>query len=615
MAYRLIKGTNDFRTWCLQHDRLDLLSEWDAEKNLPLTPDEVAYGSAKKVWWIGGKCGHSYQAALNKRTSDGTGCPYCTGSHAKLLVGFNDLATTNPEIVADWDYEKNGPLLPTMVMKGQHIKVWWKGACGHSWESTVYHRVGGRGCPICADEAKTSFPEQVLYFYAKQVFPDAENGNMEALGNKELDIFIPSLNVALEYDGERWHKDLKKDLTKNRLCREKGIKLIRVREIGCPRMKDEDGVSVIPCVSADESSLMDSVLKAFEIIGRCPDIDFDRDRQRIYAEYLIRKREDSLASRYPSIAEEWDYERNEGLAPENVSAKSAKKVWWVGKCGHHWQAAIASRTNMNSGCPYCAGKLLKGFNDLETLRPDVLKNWNYSKNKGLKPSDFTVNSKTKIWWHCSTCGNDHFAPISYKVKFPDSCPYCSHKTADEGVTDLAAINPQLASEWDREKNGELKPNQVLPRSDKKVWWICPKGHSYQATVSNRTNGRGCPICSGRVTVVGVNDFATMHPELLAEWDYEKNEKDPSEYAEHQRVLVWWKDSQGRSWRQTIEARSYGHGFNERAKRKVMNLDTGVIYSSLAEAGKSCGLKSGDAIAYCCKGKLKTAGGYRWKFLN
>ena len=62
------------------------------------------------------------------------------------------------------------------------------------------------------------------------------------------------------------------------------------------------------------------------------------------------------------------------------------------------------------------------------------------------------------------------------------------------MSDLATLNPQLANEWDYEKNGELKPEDFTCGSDKKVWWKCEKGHEWQATINNRNNGTGCPIC-------------------------------------------------------------------------------------------------------------------------
>ena len=67
--------------------------------------------------------------------------------------------------------------------------------------------------------------------------------------------------------------------------------------------------------------------------------------------------ENDLTTIYPSIAKEWNYERNMGIKPEGVTSKSHKKVWWKCSKGHEWQAVISNRTGKNStGCPYCSGK-------------------------------------------------------------------------------------------------------------------------------------------------------------------------------------------------------------------------------------------------------------------
>lgn len=52
------------------------------------------------------------------------------------------------------------------------------------------------------------------------------------------------------------------------------------------------------------------------------------------------------------------------------------------------------------------------------------------------------------------------------------------------------------SEWNWAKNNELglNPNLLTYGSAKKVWWICDKGHEWQARISSRVNGTGCPIC-------------------------------------------------------------------------------------------------------------------------
>ncbi|MBQ8623595.1 MAG: zinc-ribbon domain-containing protein [Oscillospiraceae bacterium] len=77
----------------------------------------------------------------------GRGCPYCSGK--KILSGYNDLATTNPNLATEWHPDKNGVLLPTMVSPGSHKKVWWLCKKGHEWQASIENRSKGSSCPIC----------------------------------------------------------------------------------------------------------------------------------------------------------------------------------------------------------------------------------------------------------------------------------------------------------------------------------------------------------------------------------------------------------------------------------------------------------------------------------
>ena len=127
----------------------EVAREWHPTKNRALLPSQVPPTSKRRVWWL---CplGHEYVAAVGMRTMRNSGCPYCAGK--KVLTGFNDLATTQPEIAAQWHPTLNGSLTPQMVTAGSHKKVWWICAEGHIWKAAIYSRAGKqkRGCPVCA---------------------------------------------------------------------------------------------------------------------------------------------------------------------------------------------------------------------------------------------------------------------------------------------------------------------------------------------------------------------------------------------------------------------------------------------------------------------------------
>ncbi len=97
----------------------------------------------------------------------------------------------------------------------------------------------------------------------------------------------------------------------------------------------------------------------------------------------------------------------------------------------------------------------------------------------------------------------------------------------QGINDLASQCPELLKEWDYEKN-VISPEEITPGSNRKVWWLCEKGHSWEANISNRKKGRGCPFCSGKRVIEGMNDLCSLRPDLIKEWDYEKNMIKPTE---------------------------------------------------------------------------------------
>jgi hypothetical protein len=104
-------------------------------------PSKFTYGSEKKVSW---KCpeNHIYEMPIQKRTSRGDGCSYCSGK--QVLKGFNDLKSTNPALAKQafgWD--------PSTVTSGSGKKLIWKCSLGHYWEATVSHRSKGSGCSVC----------------------------------------------------------------------------------------------------------------------------------------------------------------------------------------------------------------------------------------------------------------------------------------------------------------------------------------------------------------------------------------------------------------------------------------------------------------------------------
>ena len=179
---------------------------------------------------------------------------------------------------------------------------------------------------------------------------------------------------------------------------------------------------------------------------------------------------------------QWD-ERNAPLTPKTVSYGSKKKLWWHCRKGHSWQAAVYNRS-AGSGCPYCAGKAVEsGGNDLASVYPELAKQWDAVKNAPLTPADVTPHTHRKVWWKCAQ-GHEWQASVHSRAQ-GTGCPICTNHIPVVGENTLADRFPQVAQEWDYEKNAPLTPEQVLPGTSRRVWWICPNGHSYRSARSGK----------------------------------------------------------------------------------------------------------------------------------
>lgn len=519
MGKKLIEGVNDFASWCIQNGRETLLAEWDTENN-SCTPNSKSFGSHYKAAWKCSKCGYKWQAITKSRSLLNAGCPKC--GFAKMSIAqsqptaFGDVEsfckTHQLEwLLNEWDDEENNGLKPSEVARSSRkYKIAWKcSMCGYQWKLSPNARIRVFSddqlrvseCPMCLKEKKTSFPEQAIYYYVTKGFADAVNGDITTIG-MELDIFIPSLMMAIEYDGYAWHQDTGKDLRKNDLCKQNGVKIIRVREIGCPPLVDDNYCKVISIQANNREDLSMVLLDLCGILGFDADINLNRDEPLIVALYQKRKYENSFAYLYPEFAQEFHSTKNGTLTVENINKGSARKVWWkCSVCGHDWLAAVSSRAD-GHGCPACSGRVLvPGKNDLETWckqtgNEHILAEWDYEVNP-ISPSETTKKNPYVASWKCRKCGESYRTRV-YGRANGEGCPVCSGKKVKSGINDFKSWcirneKEAILTEWD--PLNELTPNQVSHGSGKRIQWICSVcGHHWSATLDNRKKGKGCPEC-------------------------------------------------------------------------------------------------------------------------
>jgi hypothetical protein len=190
-------------------------------------------------------------------------------------------------------------------------------------------------------------------------------------------------------------------------------------------------------------------------------------------------------------------------------------------------------------------------------KPELAKEWHPTKNGSLTPADLTLGSNKRVWWICPK-GHEWQARVNRRNYGKTGCPYSAGSKACIDNC-LHTINPTLAREWHPTKNDSLTPKDVTPNSAKKVWWVCAKGHEWEALVHSRNRGTGCPYCAGRA-VGAVSYLQTTNPELAREWHPTKNGRlTPKDVAPNSDKKAWWICEKGHEWLATFSNRNRGRG--------------------------------------------------------
>ena len=232
------QGINDLYSWCLQNREQGerLISEWAGldENENPISIDSVAKASNKKVKWKCKDCNHEWFARIADRTNVKSNCPAC--ANQVVIPGKNDLYTwclqngeRGKRLISEWTGldEDNNIVCIDSVTRASGKKVQWKCKRGHEWFATINSRTNAKSnCPACNPKS-TSYPEQILYHYFKQIFPNTISRG--TFNNYEYDITIPELKTCIEYSGYYYHQDkLDRDAEKYHLCKKHGVHFIQI---------------------------------------------------------------------------------------------------------------------------------------------------------------------------------------------------------------------------------------------------------------------------------------------------------------------------------------------------------------------------------------------------
>lgn len=271
--------------------------------------------------------------------------------------------------------------------------------------------------------------------------------------------------------------------------------------------------------------------------------------------------ERSLHALRPMLAREWHPEKNGTLTPRGVTLRSNRRVWW--RCSdhleHEWRAAIDDRAT-GSRCPYCSGRRVWSGYNLARCFPAIAAEWNERRNRGSAPDSVHPSLRRSVWWQCAR-GHEWRASIAERTRRGSGCGQCSVTLRGTSHGTFAALHPGVAKDWCFGRNGELRPQDVGPRSARRVWWTCRRDrtHEWRASVAARTGGAGCPYCAGH-RFPESESLATASPRVAAEWNRRRNGAlSPQSVRPRSHRKVWWRCSAGHEWRAMVANRTRGRG--------------------------------------------------------
>lgn len=192
------------------------------------------------------------------------------------------------------------------------------------------------------------------------------------------------------------------------------------------------------------------------------------------------------------------------------------------------------------------------------VKPGLTCYWQTRRNRDSITFDEWVD--LDLW---RRCGRGHAWQISAYNRTGGAdrgCPYCGDRKALKGYNDLRTTHPKIAREWNKERNGDLKPTDVIASSSKRVWWKCKEGHEWSGLVANRARRRkadpGCPYCSGRKVLAGFSDLATTHPGIAAMWHPRMNRRlKPAGVQAVSRKPAWWRGECGHVYQMAVRDRA------------------------------------------------------------
>lgn len=434
-----------------------------------------------------------------------------------LIDWCNENGEWGQHLLSEWNDILNSSigLTPYNIAKGSEQPVYWTCEYGHTWTAVLNNRTNGKtGCPNCSNNG-TSYAEQFIYWALKQIYPNTEN-RCKVLKSKEnpqgieFDIGVPDIPLCIEYSPTHWHNGKEeRDNLKKEICQKFNIRFLQIIEDSYKELNSiyTDNLIVIRMNEHKKDCILEELVSyILNSVGHSIseiDLKLVKDNAWTYSHIKIDINK-SIKITHPELAKEFHPTLNGNKRPELLSYGSTQNVYWQCiKCGYgsegEWITTVGNRTKTCTSCPCC--------------------NYNFN----------TMNYKSSTYM--------------------DAIP---------GVNDLQTVQPELAKEYHPTLN-DTDVTKIKVGSNRGVYWQCTKcgygelGEWYVRPASRCNEGQksGCPNCgynwfNGTVrdykidATLGVNDLATVYPEIAKEWHPTLNKRPIHEVACRSHDKVYWQ---------------------------------------------------------------------------
>ena len=558
----------------------ELAKEWHPTRNGSLSPDAVMPGSSTfSVWWLCPDCSHEWEATPNSRSRAGTGCSPC--SYRKRMARRDtprpgqSLADRFPELLLEWDSDRNDDLDPQQLKPGSDLKVWW--TCqrrGHSWRTHIYQRTGSlrTGCPECVHMPGPGESFADLNPAAALEWHPTRNGDHRPDQFKPSSVYRAWWKCRAR--GHVWQADVGKrngpSASACPKCTMWGTSATQIRlahELAATGIAVDFDYPRIP-VAGRRPVAADIVIPTAQIIIEYDGSQYhqtplgaERDRRQSQAltnaGWIVLRVRPAPLERLDDL----DIMLKNSPTVKDIAVTTLTKLRELGHpAPHHekyladpelWATAAADEATLN----HRSRSLAVEF-------PDIAAEWHPTKNNGRTPDSTTPGSKIDAWWLCRECGHEWRARPGRRTTEGKGCPQCARaesgarrRTAAPGES-MADLYPHVLRIFDKARNPGVDLYQLNPGATLKIWWLCPDCGREWSTVTGRNTG--CRACSAKrrgatqSTPNPGETLAELHPEIAKEWHPTRNGNlVPSAVKANSSKKVWWLCGPcGREWQRS-----------------------------------------------------------------